>query len=634
MNESPARSPHVSPATYGLPRDPIRFELVRNALATIGDEMALTIVRTSRSSVLKDNMDFSTALCDAESRMIAQGLTIALHLGSVPDAMVALLRRYPRETIRPGDVFILNDPFEGGMHLPDVFIIQPIFADLTRADIGSLDGGQACNGRADDTRDESAGAKDARADPALVAFAVTIGHQADVGGRVPGSNASDSTEIFAEGLRIPPLKLYDAGVVNETLLRIVEKNVRLPEVVMGDLHSQLAACAIAEREVLKLVARYGLPTLRQTFDELLDYSERVTRAEIASWPDGVYSFTDHIDDDGIEERPIPLVATITVQGDGVTVDYTGSSRQVKGAINATPSFAKSLAYAAIRSIMDVDVPNNAGYFRPIQVITPPGTIVNPSLPAAFAARGLTGFRLMDTLLGVLAQIKPERVPAACEGGNTGISIGGWDPERGPFIFVEFICGAGGARPGLDGVDAHANPAACMCNVPCEVVEAESPVVIERYGLVPNTGGAGEYRGGLALVRDYRFVGEEAVLQVRSDRRAYLPYGLAGGRPGTPSSNVLNPDGEARELPSKLTMTIKRGDLLHHVMPGAGGLGDPLDRVPARVLDDVLNEKLDAAYARREYGVVLDLTGRAVDAAATERLRADMRGSRAVRSQAG
>jgi N-methylhydantoinase B len=444
---------------------------------------------------------------------------------------------------------------------------------------------------------------------------------------VPGSNASDSTEIFAEGLRIPPLKLYDAGRPNETLFRLIEKNVRVPDQVLGDLHSQMAACAIAEREFLKLVERYGMATLRPSFDALLDYSERVTRAEIAAWPDGRYQFTDHIDDDGIEERPIPIAVTITVRGDELTVDYTGCSRQVKGAINATPSFAKSLAYAAVRSIMDTEVPNNAGYFRPIEVITPPGTIVNPNLPAAFAARGLTGFRMMDALLGALAQIRPERVPAACEGGNTGVSIGGWDAEHGPFIFVEFICGAGGARPGLDGVDGHANPAACMCNVPCEVVEIESPVVIEQYGFVPDTGGAGKHRGGLALVRDYRFVGQEAILQVRSDRRTYLPYGLDGGRPGTPSSNVLNPDGEARDLPSKFTMTIHRGDLLHHVMPGGGGLGHPLDRDPAAVLEDVLDEKLSPEYARREYGVVIDLERRAVDEAATTALRTSLRSPR-------
>lgn len=567
--------------------DPIQFELIRNALGTIADEMALTIVRTSHSGVLKDNMDFSTALCGPDGQMVAQGLTLPIHLGSVPDAMAGILRRYPLETIQPGDVFIMNDPFEGGMHLPDVFIVKPIFFEQQ-----------------------------------LAGFACTVAHQTDVGGRVPGSNASDSTEIFAEGLRIPPLKFYDAGRPNETLFRIIEKNVRVPDMVLGDMAAQVAACATAEREVQKLAERYGLETLTRYFAELLDYTERLTRAEIAAWPDGVYRFEDFIDDDGIDDRPIPIRVSITVKGDELVVDYTGSSEQVKGAINSSPSFAKSAVYLTVRSVMDTQVPNNAGYFRPITVITPPGTIVNPRLPAAFAARGLTGFRMIDTLFGALAQIRPDRVPAACEGGNTGVSIGGWDRERGPFIFVEFVCGTGGARPGLDGVDGHTNPGVCMANVPCEVVEVESPVVIERYGFMPDTGGAGKFRGGLALVRDYRFVGEEAILQVRSDRRKFLPYGLQGGEPGTPSRNVLNPDGEARELPSKFTMSIHRGDLLHHVQPGGGGYGNPLERDPRRVLEDVLDEKLSVDYARRHYGVVVDLDRQEVDWAATEQLRCE------------
>jgi N-methylhydantoinase B len=573
-----------------MPVDPIHFELIRNALGSIADEMALTIVRTSHSGVLKDNMDFSTALCDARGRMLAQGLTLPMHLGSVPDAMDGILRRYPAETIQPGDVFILNDPFEGGMHLPDVFIVKPLFV------------GQE-----------------------LAAFAVTLGHQTDVGGRVPGSNASDSTEIFAEGLRIPALKYYDAGVRNETLQRIIAKNVRVPDMVEGDLASQLAACTIAEREFARLVARYDLDTLRLYFDELLDYSERLTRAEIARWPDGVYTFEDCIDDDGVDYgKPIPIRVTITVRGDELTVDYTGTSDQVKGAINATPSFAKSMVYLTVRSVMETEIPNNAGYFRPISVVTPPGSIVNPNLPAAFAARGLTGFRIIDCLFGALAQIRPDRVPAACEGGNTGVSIGGWDRARGPFIFVEFVCGTGGARPGLDGVDGHTNPGVCMCNVPCEVVEVESPVVIERYGFVADTGGPGKYRGGLALERDFRFVGDEAILQVRSDRRTHLPYGLAGGQPGTPSANVLNPDGEARALPSKFTMTIHTGDVLHHVQPSGGGHGDPLERDPLRVLEDVLDEKLSPEFALGAYGVAIDVRAGKVDEAETERVRARLR----------
>jgi N-methylhydantoinase B len=568
--------------------DPIQFELIKNALGKIDDEMALSIVLKSHSGVLKDNMDFSTALCSADGQTLAQGLTLPIHLGSVPDAMDGILRRYPCQSIRPGDVFIMNDPFEGGMHLPDVFIVKPIFV-----------GG------------------------ALAAFACTVAHQTDMGGRVPGSNASDSTEIFAEGLRIPALKFYEAGRPNETLFRIITKNVRVPDMVLGDMASQVAACSTAEREFLQLAERYGLDTLEPYFAELLDYAERLTRAEIASWPDGIYRFEDFIDDDGIDEKPIPISVTIAVRGDELVVDYAGSSDQVKGAINASPSFAKSAVYLTVRSVMEAEVPNNAGYFRPIKVLTPPGSIVNPKLPAAFAARGLTGFRMIDAMLGALVEIRPGRVPAACEGGNTGVSIGGWDKERGPFIFVEFVCGTGGARPGLDGVDGHTNPGVCMSNVPCEVIEIESPVIIERYGFAPDSGGAGEFRGGLALVRDFRFVGQEAILQVRSDRRKYLPYGLGGGRPGTPSQNVLNPDGEARPLPSKFTMTVHRGDLLHHVQPGGGGYGNPLERDPQRVLADVLDEKLSRDYARREYGVVLTRTGREVDMPATLRLRREL-----------
>lgn len=568
--------------------DPITFELIKNALGTIADEMALTIVRTSRSGVLKDNMDFSTALCGPDGQLVAQGLTLPIHLGSMPDAMAGFLRRFPPETIAPGDVFMMNDPFSGGMHLPDVFIVKPLFA----AD-------------------------------RLVAFACTVAHQTDIGGRVPGSNASDSTEIFAEGLRIPPLKFYDAGRRNETLVELIGRNVRVPDVVLGDMASQVAACATAEREIARLVERYGPDGLRGYFDELIDYAERLTRAELADWPDGVYEFEDFIDDDGIDERPIPIRVKLTVSGDALSVDFAGSSEQVKGAINASPSFAKSAVYLTVRSVMESEIPNNAGYFRPLSVLTPPGSIVNPRLPAAFAARGLTGFRMIDALFGALAQIRPERVAAACEGGNTGVSIGGWDRERGPFIFVEFVCGTGGARPTLDGVDGHTNPGVCMCNVPCEIVELEAPVAIDRYGFAPDTGGAGRFRGGLALVRDFRFTGQEAILQVRADRQKYLPYGLAGGEPGTPSLNVLNPGPDQRVLPSKVTMTIRGGDVLHHVQPGGGGYGDPLERDPELVLADVLDEKLSPEYAARMYGLVLDSTGRSVDRAATRAERATL-----------
>src|SRR6516162_1122834 len=331
--------------------DPIEFELFKNSLFSIADEMALTIFRTTYSGVLKDNMDYSTAMFDGSGKLAAQGLTLPGHLGSMPTAMAAIQEAFAGK-IEPGDVFILNDPFQGGMHLPDIFVFRPIF----------------CGGE-------------------LLAWAGTVCHHTDVGGRVPGSNASDSTEIYQEGLRIPPLKLFDRGTRNDTLWALVERNVRVPVKVFGDLRAQLAACHISERSLIELAGHYGVEKVEHYMTELIDYSERMTRAAIRELPDGVYSFLDHIDDDGIDVgRPIPLSVAVTKSGDRMSVDWTGSSPQVKGAINNTLSFTKSASYCAIRSILPADIPNNEGVFRAIEVTAPPGTIANAVLPAACAAR--------------------------------------------------------------------------------------------------------------------------------------------------------------------------------------------------------------------------------------------------------
>jgi N-methylhydantoinase B len=287
-------------------------------------------------------------------------------------------------------------------------------------------------------------------------------------------------------------------------------------------------------------------------------------------------------------------------------------------------FTKSAVYAAVRHLIGGEPPNNEGYFRPIEVVAPPGTIVNPVPPAAVAARGLTGFRLANALFGALAQVAPDRVFACEVGGDTGVSIGGYDADRRPFVFLEFLFGSWGGRPARDGVDANSSAVVNFSNNPVEVIEAEYPIAIERYGFVPDTGGPGRFRGGLALIREYRFLEAEGVLQLRTDRRRFLPYGLAGGRPGTPSGNVLNPGGEARELPGKCTITVRRGDVFRHVLAGAGGWGDPLDRDPERVREDVLEEKLGAVYARREYGVVVDEATGQVQGPETAALRAARR----------
>ncbi len=575
--------------------DPITFELFKNAIFSIADEMALTVVRTTYSGVLKDNMDFSTGFADAQGKLVAQGLTLPGHLGSVPTAMDSIMRHYGND-MAEGDVFIMNDPFDGGMHLPDIFIFKPLYHRGER-----------------------------------LAFACTVCHHTDVGGRVAGSNASDSTEIYAEGLRIAPLKLYEAGQINKTIMTFIEKNVRVPVKVFGDLRAQLTACHIAEKQFAELVAKHGADQVKLLMSETVDYAERMTRAALEKLPDGEWSFEDWIDDDGVDYgKPIRLFVTIRKTGGHMVVDWTGTNKQVKGAINNTLSFTKAASYTGVRSVLPPGIPNNEGVFRAIEVICPPGTVGNGVLPAACAARGLTGFRMTDCMFGALAMMLPDRVKAAGDGGNTGISIGGYHADRSPFIYVDFTCGAWGARPWADGLDGNSHMFANMASHSIEVTEAEQPISLLAYEFVADRAGAGKFRGGVPFKRDYRFNEAEGMMQVRSDRRDHRPFGLYGGSPGAPSENFLNPDGENRVLEGKFTMTVHQGDIMRHVLAGAGGWGDPLERDPAAVLKDIRNELLSPAKALADYGVVVDTKTWRVDAAATTRARGDIRARRGWR----
>ena len=568
-------------------RDPIAFELFKNAIFSIADEMALTICRTTYSAVLRDNMDFSTALADADGQLVAQGLTLPGHLGSIPTALAVVVERFS-DNIHPGDIFIMNDPFDGGMHLPDIFIFKPVHVDGER-----------------------------------LGFVATVCHHADVGGRVPGSNASDSTEIYQEGLRIPPLKLYEAGRSSEAIWAIIERNVRVPVQVFGDLRAQLAACDIAERQFLELVERHGRDTVTLYMREVIDYAERLTRAAILELPDGEFQFEDWIDDDGIEMgKPIRLLCTVSKEGDHMLVDWSGSSDQVKGAINSTLSYTKAASYTGIRCILPGGIPNNEGVFRVIEVTAPPASITNAVLPAACAARGLTGFRMMDCIFGALALMVPERVAAASDGGNTCVTIGGYDDDRKPFIYVDFSCGSWGGRPWADGLQGNSSMFANMASQSVEVVESEEPLQILTYELMPDRAGPGKFRGGAPWRKDTRFLEREAVLQVRSDRRVIRPYGLYGGHPGKPSANVLNPDDQAERLESKVTRNIHRGEVFRHELAGGGGWGDPLERDPQHVLKDVRNEYVSVEGARRDCGVVIDAENWVVDETGTARLRAE------------
>jgi N-methylhydantoinase B len=572
--------------------DPVTFEVIQNGLGSIVDEMALTVMRTAYSGVVKDALDYSTGFCDRSGTVIAQGLTIVLHLGSFPSAVNGILAKYDGR-IFPGDVFILNDPYSsGGIHLPDIYVIKPVFAE------GELQG-----------------------------FACALAHHTDVGGLVPGSNSTAATEIYQEGICIPTLKLFERGVPNEAIFAILERNVRVPDKVLGDLRAEIAAVAIGEREYLALLGRYGAERFREYSDALLDYSERLAREEIAALPDGRYEAACHIDGDSIESGPVTIHVNLTIAGDQMTVDFAGSSPQVKAGINSPIAFSQSAVYGAVRLILDPAAPNSAGYFRPIRVVAPAGTVVNPVLPGACGARGITGFRVMDTVLRALAQAAPDRVPADGEGGNSIISMGGYDELYRPFVYVDLIAGSRGGAPWRDGVEGSPHPGSNIANTPVEIAEVELPIRIEQYGLLPNSGGPGKHRGAVGQTREVRLLAHDAVLQLRSDKRRFPPYGLHGGKPGTPSWNLLNPGPGELVLPTMGMIGIKRGDVLRHTLAGGGGWGDPLERDPELVRRDVWNGLMTADYACNEYGVVLDPETLAIDEAATARRRAELAWSR-------
>ncbi len=574
--------------------DAITEELFRNAISALGDEMVLTIYRTAYSGVLKNIMDYSAAICDAEGRLVAQGLSLPGHLCSIPVSLQAVLAAFG-DDVAEGDIFINNDPYDGGMHLPDIFIFKPLFA-----------GGR------------------------VIAYATTICHHTAVGGRVPGSNASDSTEIYAEGLRIPPLKLYEKGQPNSTLFRMIERNVRLPGRVFGDLRSQLAACEIAARGMSDLVARYGADGVTELMVAMMDYSERLTRHCLLELPDGEATFTDWIDDDQIDVGvPIKLVCTIRKRGDTMEVDWTGSAPQVKGAINNTLSYTQAMSFTAVKSVLSINMPNNDGVFRPIKVIAPAGTVTHGKLPAACAARGLTGFRGADCAFGALAQLYPGKVFAASDGGNTGLTIGGYDKALNPFIYVDFISGAWGGRPWADGLDGNTTMFANMASFSVEVIEAENPLEVLDYEFVPDTGGAGKYRGGMSQRKTWRMLADEGILQVRADRQTHRPYGLYGGGPGMPGLNVMDPGEQTEQkLHAKITMTLKKGQVFRHELPGAGGWGSALDRDLALVARDLRDGLVTIEGAARDYGVVAAGDPPAIDMPATQALRARLSRERA------
>jgi len=567
--------------------DMIVLGLINNFLYSLVDEMTIGVVRTSFSPLTRDAFDFQCGICHRNGEMLLEGEGTLIHSLVYPGLISDWMKEHA-DTTYPGDIIVTNDPYSGAAHLPDIYMWYPIFIDNK-----------------------------------IVAWSVAGGHLRDVGGSTPGSCACDSTEIYQEGLRIPPMKLYERGAPNKDLFALIESNSRTPMITKGDIEAYHAACHIGEERFLALAKTYGWETLSIYLDELLDYTERLTRDEIRKMPDGVYEFTDYMDDDGITDEPITLHCKITIDGDEIIWDFTGTSPQVKGAMNNPYGSSKACVVTALRQMMDTDIPRNSGAWRPATLIIPEGNFLNPKLPAAVASRGGTLARESDVMLGAAAQIRPDKIPACCSNLDHLLNIGGYQNGK-PFILIETVWGGWGGRSKSDGNDFATPPFLNGGNQPCEVNEELEPIMYNQYGYLPDREGAGKYRGSVALVREWKFIGDEAVLQLRTDRQKYETYGLYGGKGGAPSESFINPDTENRPI-GKITTNIKKGDVYRLITSGGGGWGNPLERDPEMVLKDVRDEKVSVKRAKEAYGVVINEAAMEVNIAETEKLRKTMKG---------
>lgn len=552
--------------------DPIRLEVFKHLFASVAEEMGVVLRRTGYSPNIKERRDFSCALFDAAGQMIAQAAHIPVHLGAMPLSVQAAIAALD---LGPGDVAILNDPYRGGTHLPDITLVTPIFLPAQTLGVSpgwatSPDEAAISAGGGNRVQHEKPQGSIARP----FAFAASRAHHADVGGMSPGSMPI-ARELIQEGIIIPPLKLVEAGQVNQGLLDLLLANVRTPEERWGDLQAQLAANAKGVQRMGELVGRYGAGEVQTYMQGLVDYAERMTRRLLAGLLDGVYRFRDWLDDDGVDPEPAEIVVTITIEGDQAIVDFSGTSPQRRGSINAVYAITLSATLYAFRCLLGEDVPTNSGCLRPIRVVAPEGTVVNARPPAAVAGGNVeTSQRITDVLLGALAQAAPDRVPAASQGTMNNLTIGGWDPGRGqPFAYYETIAGGMGARPGKHGADAIHTHMTNTLNTPVEALEYAYPLRVQRYEIRRGSGGAGQWRGGDGVRRDIELLAD-AQVTLLTERRVFAPYGLAGGQPGRPGRNVLIRDGEEQELAGKTTLAAKAGDVVSVQTPGGGGWGAP------------------------------------------------------------
>jgi N-methylhydantoinase B len=578
-----------APAAPGLPAglDPVRFEVIRNALLAITEEMGATLRRAAYSTNIKTRGDFSCAFFDARCRAVAQAFAQPSHLGSLAHIVPKATERYGRDRLAEGDMLLCNDPFTGGVHLNDITLITPVFHEGT-----------------------------------LLGYLANIAHHVDVGGGAPGS-IGVSSEIYQEGLVIPPVRFVRDGVIDESVFEIIRANFRGVHEISGDFRAQTAANRLGARRLGELVARYGAAELSAYMDGLLDYTERRVRAEFARFPDGRYAAESWMDGDGVRDEPIRFRMTVIVDKGTVTVDLSETDPQRKSPTNATFSQTYSAIVYVLKCLLDPDVPVNDGLYRLVDIRTRPGTIVHARHPAAVAAGWEVAVNLCDLMFKALAPAMPERVAACGKGIICNLAFGGTRPDSGAyFTYYETIAGGYGATGRTDGMDAVQAHFQNTENAPVEETEYHYPVRILRYELIPDSEGAGAHRGGLGVRRDYTFPGWAPSFSILSDRAKFSPWGLFGGGEARKAFYVLNPGGAApRELPSKITFELAEGDVVSVQTPGGGGYGDPFLRPAALVAEDAAQGRISPERARQAYGVALDARSFAVDEPATARLRA-------------
>lgn len=523
--------------------DPIRMEIFKSLYASAAEEMGVTLRRTAFSPNIKERRDYSCAVFDAQGQLVAQGDHMPVHLGSMPMSVRAAVRAVK---MGPGDIVILNDPYEGGTHLPDITLVSPVFAESNR------------------------GRK-------LIFFVANRAHHSDVGGMTPGSMPL-STEIFQEGIRIPPIKLFSAGKREDEIFRLILANVRTPREREGDLTAQIAANRTGERRLLHIVTRYGSDEAVAYAGHLQDYAEKMVRALLRQIPSGTYSAEDCLDDDGITTEAVRLRARITVADGTLTVDFEGTDAQVAGSINAVRAITESAVYYVVRALIPESIPASSGVLRPICIHTPEGSVVDARFPAAVAAGNVeTSQRIVDVLLKALAQAVPERIPAASSGTMNNLTLGGINPRDGQvFSYYETVGGGMGACASHDGNSGIHTHMTNSLNTPIEALEYAFPFRVRRYSLRPGTGGRGAHRGGDGIVREIELL-TDADATVLSDRRRSRPYGLMGGESGRPGRTTLTGHHRARRLPSKCRFQIRAGESVVVETPGGGGWGLPRKR---------------------------------------------------------